>query len=346
MIGSKDGHEKAVRTTVRRLRQWPSKFRDKTVLVMGDLIVDEFVWGSVTRISPEAPVPVVKVTDRSLRMGGAANVVNNLRALGARVLVAGLVGTDEPGRWLLGELKRKGVPTGGILRDPRRPTSLKTRIIAHSQQIVRIDQEEPIPLSEDQTTSLCEYVRRSWGGIDGIVVSDYGKGVVGDRLMGVAREAVRERGLLVSVDPKNSRFALYRGVTAVTPNQHEAALAAGMTVSSEAILMEVGRKLLGELACEILLVTRGEEGMSLFLRNGGHLHIPTVARDVYDVTGAGDTVISTFTLGLAAGAPPAEAALLANLAAGIVVGEVGTAAVTNQRLRRILGSAGRSSPGA
>ena len=327
---------KAAKATVRRLLAWPQRFRQVSILVVGDLIVDEFVWGRVDRISPEAPVPVVQVTDRSLRLGGAANVVNNLRAMGARVFVSGVVGADEPGRWLVQEMKRKGVPVGGILRDPRRPSTMKTRIIAHSQQVVRIDREEPTPLSPLQTEDICRYLRQQALRVDGIIVSDYGKGVVGDALMDAVRETVRDRDLLVSVDPKVSRFGLYRGVRVVTPNHREAAKAAGMEITSGQNLMAVGTKLLRELGCRILLITRGEEGMSLFLENGDHLHIPTVAREVYDVTGAGDTVVSAFTLGLCVGAPPAEAALIANLAAGIVVGEVGTAAVSNQRLQRVL----------
>jgi D-glycero-beta-D-manno-heptose-7-phosphate kinase len=334
-----DAHERsrrAAKATVRQLLSWPPRFRQVTVLVVGDLIVDEFVWGRVDRISPEAPVPVVQVTDRSLRMGGAANVANNLLAMGAQVLVSGLVGADEPGRWLVGEMKRKSIPVRGILRDTGRPSTMKTRIIAHSQQVVRIDREEAVPPSPRQMEEICTYVRQQAPRVQGIVVSDYGKGVVGDALMDTVREMVREHGLVVSVDPKVSRFELYRGVTALTPNHREAAMAAGMEIGSNEALLAVGRELLKDLECRFLLITRGEEGMSLFLEDGTHLHIPTVARDVYDVTGAGDTVISVFTLGLCVGAPPAEAALLANLAAGIVVGEVGTATVSNRRLVRVL----------
>jgi rfaE bifunctional protein kinase chain/domain len=336
MTGSRETPRRIAKAYIRRMQQWPRMFGRVKILVVGDLIVDEFVWGRVNRISPEAPVPVVQVTDQSLRLGGAANVVNNLQALGARVLVSGLVGEDEPGRWLIHELENKGIPTGGILRDSGRSTTLKTRIIAHSQQVVRIDREQPAPVTPSQQDEICEYLRREAPTVDGIIVSDYGKGVVGEAVMGTAREMVQSHGRIVAVDPKVSRFSLYRGVTVVTPNHKEAALAAGVEISSEETLMAVGKKLLAELGCKILLITRGEEGMSLFLDAGDHLHIPTVAREVYDVTGAGDTVVSAFTLGLCVGAPPAEAALIANLAAGIVVGEVGTATVSNQRLQRVL----------
>lgn len=336
MSGSAESPRRIAKAYIRRMQQWPRRFGQVKMLVIGDLIVDEFVWGKVSRISPEAPVPVVQVTDQSLRLGGAANVVNNLQALGAHVLVSGVVGEDEPGRWLIQELEQKGVPTTGILRDTGRSTTLKTRIIAHSQQVVRIDREQPAPVSASQQEEICGYLRREAPEVDGIIISDYGKGVVGDAIMETAREMVQAHGRTVAVDPKVSRFSLYRGVTVVTPNHKEAGQAAGMEITSEETLMAVGRKLLAELECEILLITRGEEGMSLFMEDGNHLHIPTVAREVYDVTGAGDTVVSAFTLGLCVGAPPEEAALIANLAAGIVVGEVGTATVSNQRLLRVL----------
>lgn len=335
------GRKLVPRAAIRRLLQWPPCFRDARVLVVGDLIVDEFIWGRVDRISPEAPVPVVRVTDRSLRWGGAANVANNLRAMGAKVLVAGVVGADEPGRWLLRDVRRKGVPTDGIQQDPGRPSTLKTRIIAHNQQVVRIDREGSGPLPQDRGEQLREYVRKQAASVHAIIVSDYGKGVVDEPLMEEVRQAVACYGIIACVDPKVRPFTMYRGVTAVTPNHREAARAAGVEVGALLTLEDVGRTLLHELGCRMLLITRGEEGMSLFLDGGLHVHIPTVAREVYDVTGAGDTVISVFTLGLCAGAPPTDAALLANLAAGIVVGEVGTATVSQRRFVRILKQAER-----
>jgi len=298
--------------------------------------VDEFVWGNVDRISPEAPVPVVQVTDRSLRLGGAANVANNLQAMGARVLICGLVGADELGKWLVQELQTKEICADGVLRDSQRPSTIKTRIIAHGQQVVRIDRETKGAVSSEQEKEVCRFIEKEGPRLDGIIVSDYGKGMVGEALMDAVRGVARRQRIIVSVDPKVSRFARYRGVTVVTPNHREAAKAAGMEIDGEESLMAVGEKLLRELDCRMLLITRGEEGMSLFLGNREHLHIPTVAREVYDVTGAGDTVISAFTLGLCVGAPPSDAALIANLAAGIVVGEVGTATVSNQRLQQVL----------
>jgi rfaE bifunctional protein kinase chain/domain len=333
---TRDSGRRVSRALIRRLMQWPSRFREARVLVVGDLIVDEFVWGKVDRISPEAPVPVVRVTDKSLRWGGAANVANNLRAMGAKVSVAGVVGADEPGRWLLRDARRKGVQTSGIQQDSTRPSTIKTRIIAHNQQVVRIDREQVGPLSEERGEQIRLFLRQQSSSVDAIIVSDYGKGVVDEPLMEEIREAIRRKGIIACVDPKVSPFTLYREVTAVTPNHREAVRAAGVEMGSPFSLEEVGQSLLRDLRCRMLLITRGEEGMSLFLDGGVHVQIPTVAREVYDVTGAGDTVISVFTLGLCAGAPPAEAAVLANLAAGIVVGEVGTATVGLRRFMRIL----------
>jgi len=329
------------RGTIRRLTQWPPRFREARVLVVGDLIVDEFVWGKVDRISPEAPVPVVRVTDKSLRWGGAANVANNLRAMGAKVSLAGVVGADEPGRWFFRDARRKGVKTEGIQLDPTRPSTLKTRIIAHSQQVVRIDREHSDPLSRERGEKLRSFLRQQACSVDAIIVSDYGKGVVDELLMEEVREIIRKRNIIACVDPKVSPFSMYRQVTAVTPNHREALKAAGLDAAGSASLEQVGQGLLKELQCEILLITRGEEGMSLFFDQGLHLHIPTVAKQVYDVTGAGDTVISVFTLGLLAGASPKEAAMMANLAAGIVVGEVGTATVGQRRFMRVLEQAAR-----
>lgn len=324
------------KSVMRRLAQWPARFREARVLVVGDLIVDEFVWGKVDRISPEAPVPVVKVTDKSLRWGGAANVANNLRAMGAKVSLAGLLGADEPGRWLLRDVRKKGVKTEGILLDPTRPSTLKTRIIAHSQQVVRIDREQSEPLPQERGEKLRAFLRQQASSVDAIIVSDYGKGVVDELLMEEVRGLMRKRGIIACVDPKVSPFTIYREVTAVTPNHREALRAAGMDAGGASSLEKVGQELLRELQCKMLLITRGEEGMSLFLNGGLHLHIPTVAKQVYDVTGAGDTVISVFTLGLLAGASPKEAAIMANLAAGVVVGEVGTATVGHRKFMRIL----------
>ncbi|MEJ5375654.1 MAG: D-glycero-beta-D-manno-heptose-7-phosphate kinase [bacterium] len=326
----------ASRPLTRRLLQWPQRFKDARVLVVGDLIVDEFIWGKVERISPEAPVPVVKVTEKSLRWGGAANVANNLRAMGAKVSLVGIVGADQPGRWLLRDVRKKGVNTEGIFLDPARPSTLKTRIIAHSQQVVRIDNEKSGSLSQELGQKLRDFIRRQSSCVDAIIVSDYGKGVVDEPLMEEVRMAMSLRGIIACVDPKVSPFTIYRQVTAVTPNYKEAVRAAGVNEGASVCLEQIGQSLIKELQCRMLLITRGEEGMSLFLDGAPQVHIPTVAKKVYDVTGAGDTVISVFTLGLVSGAPPKDAAIMANLAAGVVVGEMGTATVGQKKFMRVL----------
>ena len=318
------------------LLEWVRRFEGVKLMVVGDLIVDEYIWGNVQRISPEAPVPVVHVRDEGLKLGGAANVVNNLKALGADVLVCGVAGDDAHGRWLKEAIESAGTPGDGIVIDPTRPTTLKSRVIAHSQQVVRIDREDPSPISPEKVEAVCGYLEKHASDVRGILVSDYAKGVVVDAVMDKIRETARRYDLIVTTDPKSSRYELYRGVTALTPNHKEAAQAAGIEIRTEEDLKLAGGKLLSELACRILLITRGEQGMSLFAKGEEDLHIPTVARRVYDVTGAGDTVISVFTLGLCAGASPPEAAHLANIAAGIVVGEVGTAAVTGEQIQKAL----------
>lgn len=319
-----------------RLLQWMERFRSARVLVVGDLIVDEYIWGTVDRVSPEAPVPVVKMRSRSLRWGGAANVANNLRTMGARVLVAGVVGKDREGKWLLRDIRRKGISVDGIVELNDRPSTLKTRIIAHNQQVVRIDREVSGSLPKEASDKLLSFLRNKAPEVDAIIVSDYGKGVVDETLMDQVRQCIKMRETIVCVDPKVIPFTLYRGVTAVTPNDREAAKACGVERRDSTVIERVGKELLELLKSKLLLITRGEEGMSLFMDGGACHHIPTSARKVYDVTGAGDTVVSVFTLGLCAGAPPVEAAILANFAAGIAVSEVGTTPVRWKRLAREL----------
>lgn len=337
--GESKTHRVLSQATRERISGLMERFKSLRVLVVGDLIVDEFIWGTVERISPEAPVPVVKVSKRSLRWGGAANVANNLRTMGAKVILAGVVGADREGRWLMGDLKRKGIPIDGIVEVKDRPSTLKTRIIASGQQVVRIDRESREPLVETIAQRIREYVNARSPEVDALIVSDYAKGVVDPVLMDQAREISR-RGKVVCVDPKAIPFSIYRGVTAVTPNDREAMRAWGKEVRDESAFELMGRELLEMLQCEILLITRGDHGVSLFLNGGKHRHIPTWAKEVYDVTGAGDTLISAFTLCLAAKGDPEDAAILANLAAGIAVSKVGTATVNWYALRRTLAQLG------
>ena len=306
------------------------------VLVVGDIIMDEFIWGKVDRISPEAPVPVVTVKKETQLLGGAANVVNNIRSIGGEVFLAGILGGDARGREILSLLEQKGVKTGGVLIDPRRPTTVKTRIIAHSQQVVRFDRENRDPLSQGYAESLASYVRETIHAVDTVVIADYGKGVVTGPLVETITETSRAQNKMVALDPKMGRFHLYRDVTIATPNSQEASAASGIEILDEDSLRNAGDKLLERFNCEAILITRGEDGMALFERKREAIFVPTTAREVFDVTGAGDTVIGVMALALSVGASFSEAALISNLAAGIVVGKVGTATVSMEELKAAL----------
>lgn len=312
------------------------RFKDVTVLVVGDIILDEFIWGKVSRISPEAPVPVVEVQDETLLLGGAANVVNNIRSLGGQVFLSGVVGGDEKGRKILGLLEGKGVPTDGVLIEPRRPTTVKTRIVAHSQQVVRFDREDQTLLSQGFADSLVSSVRDMIPQVDTLVIADYGKGVVTEQLIQTVTGIARQRKKVVLLDPKINRFHLYRDVTVVTPNSQEASLASGIEIVDERSLREAGDRLLDRFNCDVILITRGESGMALFERGKEMVPVPTAAREVFDVTGAGDTVIGVMGLSIAAGASFREASVIANYAAGIVVGKVGTATATPDELKEAI----------
>ena len=319
-----------------RFKKIISKFRNAKILVIGDLMLDEFLWGNVSRISPEAPVPVVRGRSESFMPGGAANVANNIHALGATVHMAGVVGIDERGRILKGELEKKGLNVAGIVLDGERPTTLKTRVIAHHQQVVRIDRENSGELSGGAVDQIIDYVKEVIDDIDAIIIEDYGKGVIAPRVLQDVLRLAKRHKKIVTVDPKEEHFHYYKGVTAITPNHHEAANAVGMKIKDESSLVKIGKALLNRLKCEAALMTLGENGMQLFEKSGRITCIPTVAQDVFDVSGAGDTVIGAFTLALAAGASMTEAAHISNFAAGIVVGKVGIAVVTQEELTRAM----------
>ncbi|MBI3319316.1 MAG: D-glycero-beta-D-manno-heptose-7-phosphate kinase [Candidatus Omnitrophica bacterium] len=301
-------------------------------MVIGDLMLDEFVWGKVHRISPEAPVPVVWVQSESIMPGGAANVANNIRALGGNVQLVGVVGMDRWGAMLLEELARREINTDGVIRESARPTTVKTRVIAHHQQVVRVDREQPAPPSASTITRLTRWIATRLDAVDAVVIEDYGKGVVTRALLAEIVPVARSRRKIVTVDPKEEHFDLYQGVTALTPNRSEAGAALGRDLDTEAGMLEAGQELLRRLQCQALLITLGEDGMCLFEQAGRRTRIPTVAQEVFDVAGAGDTVIATFTLALASGASMPEAAALANHAAGIVVGKLGVAVATPEEL--------------
>jgi D-glycero-beta-D-manno-heptose-7-phosphate kinase len=319
-----------------KLQRLVTKFTGKKILVVGDLMLDEYIWGKVSRISPEAPIPVVHVQRENALPGGAANVANNIRALGGQAILAGVVGRDEAGDRLLSLLKRKGVRTDWVLRDRTRPTITKTRVIAHSQQVVRIDRERPLPLSRRLENELLERLSAGMNRVDAVVVSDYNKGLLTAAFAQGVIGLAQARGRIVTGDPKPENIQKFRGVTLISPNQNEASQAAHIPIRDQASLLAAGKKILQDLDCEAVLVTRGEEGMSLFERGGHVSHVHTLAREVYDVSGAGDTVISTLTLALAAGGNFREAAVAANCAAGITVAEVGVATTNQVDLKRLI----------
>jgi len=300
--------------------------------VLGDLMLDRYVWGRVERISPEAPVPVVEVEKETFALGGAGNVAANLRALGAQPVLISVVGDDPDGRVLCHALAGRGVAPRRVITDPARPTTVKTRIIAHSQQVVRADRESRADVEGEALARVLDAIADELPSCEAMVVSDYGKGVIHPGPLDRAILLARKARIPVCVDPKESHIDHYRGVSILTPNQHEAGYVMGRRIVDEPSLLEVGWGLQKRLDAGAVLVTRGPQGMSLFERGGRLTHLPTVAREVYDVTGAGDTVVSVVALALAAGAELPNACYLSNHAAGIVIREIGTASCTRDQL--------------
>jgi D-glycero-beta-D-manno-heptose-7-phosphate kinase len=334
------------------LKKIISRFSRAKVLVIGDLILDEYIWGSVERISPEAPVPVVWAKKRTHVPGGAANVANNIGSLDAEVCLVGVIGKDKDAGFFLSELKKRKIGSQGIFIEPGRYTTLKTRILAGHQQVVRVDWEHTQPLTPQLNTRILNFIKKKINDFDAVVIEDYGKGVINKELLGELISLARSRKKIVNVDPKEEHFQYYRGVTSITPNRKELENAIRnirikdttntFNVYSDRLFTDkdvdaAARRVLEYLGLESILITLGEQGMKLFEKNGRVISIPTVAQEVFDVSGAGDTVISTFTLALASGASKAEAAYIANFAAGIVVGKVGTAVTTRKELVERLG---------
>jgi len=314
-------------------RELIHRFSRLKALVIGDLMLDHFIWGTVTRISPEAPVPVVRMSRETEMPGGAGNVAVNMAALGAEVHVVGLLGDDAAADRLNSLFQRGPIHTEFTVRSPERPTIVKTRIIAHHQQVVRVDREIPGEIPRALQEQIWRQVERVLPDVQAVVLSDYAKGVVTPFLINRLIPLARRRSLPITVDPKVENFSQYQRVTCVTPNTQEAMESGGMrSLHDEKDMEKLGQALLKKIKADSILITRGEHGMSLFEKKKPVFHIPTRAREVFDVTGAGDTVISTFTLALAAGASLRQAAELANYAAGIVVGKLGTASVTGPEL--------------
>lgn len=323
------------------------RFHKANILVVGDLILDEYIWGNVERISPEAPVPVVWAQRRSYAPGGAANVANNIHSLDGRVCLLGVCGKDKNSDILFSELKRRRVDTKAIFIESKRYTTLKTRIIAGHQQVVRVDWEHTDSLPKELNQKIIKFIQKNIVDFDAIIIEDYGKGVINMDLINEIIVLSHSHKKIITVDPKEEHFQYYRGVTSITPNRRELENAvrnlkikdttSRFCINNDRLFTD---KDINRAACEImkylelesLLVTLGECGMRLFERNNRMTHIPTVAQEVFDVSGAGDTVISVFTLALCSGATKLEAAHIANFAAGIVVGKVGTASTARKEL--------------
>jgi len=307
----------------------------RRLAVIGDSMLDRFLWGRVDRISPEAPVPVVRLESETTKLGGAANVAANICALGAQAVLFGLCGRDEAAGHLQGLMTVQGIDPAGMIETDLRPTTIKTRIIAHNQQVVRTDREDDSPVDGAFIRQLVDRLE-ALGPFDGMVLSDYGKGLLTDEALQAFIAAGRAAGIPMVVDPKKGDYSQYHGVTSLTPNQKEAELACAMSITDEASLKFAGDRLLERTAAQAVLITRGEHGMALFEKGGAEHHLATEATTVYDVTGAGDTVIAVYTTALSAGAGFAPAADLANHAAGLAVRELGTATVTAAQLAAAL----------
>lgn len=327
------------RLTIPRVRQLLERARRARILVVGDLMLDQFLWGRVRRISPEAPVPIVEFERESTMPGGAANVARNLTSLAARCELAGVIGRDSAGRSLRRLLRNEQVACDGLITTSQRPTSVKTRIIAHQQQVVRLDRETCEDLDSPLTVRLFKQLESLVDTCSAVIVGDYGKGVVTQALLDTLKSRCRTRNVWLSLDPKPIHHLNLGGLSLITPNRKEAFELAGIADTArrsdplkDASLLRVGEILLSKLQPTLLLITLGDQGMLLCRPNQPPFHIPTVAQEVFDVSGAGDTVIASFTLAIAAGASPIEAAIFSNHAAGVVVGKVGTAVVTPAEL--------------
>ena len=332
--------------TARRLTRYISQLPGCRIAVLGDFMLDEFIWGKVSRISPEAPVPVVEVTGQTFSPGGAGNVAANIVAMGGCPAPFGIVGRDGYGKQLIEVLRRKGMPTGGLIADASRSTTVKTRIIetARKHQVVRADRECRRPAGRALARRLARRLLREADRFQAVIVSDYDKGAITPELLAEVLPPLKEAGIPVFLDPRTRNPLSYRPITIITPNEREAGQIAGLEIDSEAALLAAGRRLLEMLDCAWVLITRGERGMALFERGGQIRKIAAMAQEVYDVTGAGDTVIAVLALAHAAGASMPEAAVIANCAAGRAVAHVGTVAPTAEEVRAALIESARRFP--
>jgi len=306
------------------------------LLVIGDLILDEYIWGAVSRISPEAPVPILETKSENLTLGGAANVANNLVALGCEVHLVGAIGQDEKGDKLLTLIEEKGISSKGIFRFVHRPTTSKIRVVAHNQQVLRIDKEDNRPITEETEKRIIKYINKALPDMDIVICSDYRKGILTEKVFSAVSHRAKNSKKRVIVDPKSSDFELYKGATVITPNQFEVEKAVPIKIQDKVDLDRAAEYLLNLTHAEVLLITRGKDGMTLYPNKAKPVDIPTQAKEVFDVTGAGDTVVSVLAMALAVGFNPEDSAWLSNMAASIVVGKVGTAVVTLNEINEYL----------
>ncbi len=318
------------------LKSLVKNFQGKRVAVIGDLMLDRYYWSKVTRISPEAPVPVALIKDITFQLGGAANVVNNLLELGAQPLILGVVGDDEAGRELTKLFAEKNLSTDGIIVDTSRPTTVKTRVIAESQQIMRVDREVLTAVDSKVQGHLLDQLRAAMGTLDAVIFEDYNKGVLVAALIEEAIKLAREKNVFVSVDPKFENFLCYKGANLFKPNRLEAERVLGYPVSTIPEVDKAAKDLLTRMQCDNLLITLGEEGMALYRANGEKFSVPALLREIHDPSGAGDTVISVYTLAVASGASDEQAMTLANYAAGIVCGKSGAQPIATEEMLEFL----------
>lgn len=318
----------------KRLQELFTSMTGKRIAVIGDLMLDRYIWGSVSRISPEAPVPVIDMETEQARLGGAANVARNIKSLGGEPLLVGVIGADNSGKQLYDIIRENNFAPEGVVVDPSRPTTVKTRVIAHSQHVVRIDREQKADISYTIQKKIIDVLRLNINSIDGIIIEDYNKGVVVKDLIRQIIALANETNKPVTVDPKFNNFFEYNTVTVFKPNRKEAEEALGIRLRTDDEIIHAGKLMMERLHAHNVLLTLGEHGMSLFEPGGEVSHVPTKARNVADVSGAGDTVISTLTMTLVGGASIKEAAALANHAGGIVCGYVGIVPINKEELRK------------
>lgn len=325
----------------KRLCDLVDSFQGTSITVFGDFILDEYIWGGVDRVSPEAPIVIVDVKSESLRLGGAANVANNLKTLGAQSSICAVIGDDEAGKLGLSLLESQGIDFKGIVTDSNRPTTRKTRVVANSQQIVRVDRELASPIDENISQAVFENVLNSMKKSRALIISDYGKGVINSYLSSFLKENFSKKDsfgkrIPIIVDPKGTDYSRYHGATCVKPNKKEAILLTGKKISSREDAISIAEEIRINGGFEEVMITLGPEGLVLVHEGAEPFELNTIAQEVFDVSGAGDTVSAVYSLSISVGATPMEAAIIANCAAARVIREVGTATLDAEELKAVI----------